>query len=358
MDIQNRVARLREKMKEIDLDAFLVTTKENRQYLTGFTGSFGWVLVTKREVYLMTDSRYVEQASKETSGCKIVQLQHFTPPVTLRMIMTDVDAVTLGVESDRLTYEEFERVANQVRRKAVTPIAGFVDRLRRVKDEEEIKLLARAEEIGDEAFKHVLGVIKPGMTEREIAIELEFQMRKAGASGLSFDTIVASGKRSSMPHGLASDKKVEAGDFITMDFGCVYQGYCSDMTRTIALGSVDEKQETVYNLVRKAQEDAIAAVHAGVTGKEIHAVAQNVFQEAGYGAYFGHGLGHSVGLEIHEAPTFAPRTEDIIPENTVITVEPGLYLPNWGGVRIEDLIVVKEDGCINLTHSPKELIIL
>lgn len=358
MDIQNRVTRLREKMKEIDLDAFLVTSKENRQYLTGFTGSFGWVLVTKREVYLMTDSRYVEQASKQTSGCKIVQMQHFTPPVTLRMIMTDVDAVTLGVESDRLTYEEFERVASQVRRKAVTPIAGFVDRLRRVKDEEEIKLLARAEEIGDEALAHVLGVIKPGMTEREIAIELEFQMRKAGASGLSFDTIVASGKRSSMPHGLASDKKVEVGDFITMDFGCVYQGYCSDMTRTIALGNVDEKQETVYNLVRKAQEDAIAAVHAGVTGKEIHAVAMNVFQEAGYGAYFGHGLGHSVGLEIHEAPTFAPRTEDIIPENTVITVEPGLYLPDWGGVRIEDLIVVKEDGCINLAHSPKELIIL
>ena len=196
------------------------------------------------------------------------------------------------------------------------------------------------------------------MTEKEIAMELEFQMRRSGASGVSFDTIVASGKRSSMPHGVASDKKVEVGDFITMDYGCVYQGYCSDMTRTIALGKVDEKQETVYNLVRKAQEDALQAIKAGVTGSEIHAMAQNVFQDAGYGPFFGHGLGHSVGLEIHEEPRFSPRAEEVIQENTVISVEPGLYLPNWGGVRIEDLVVVKKDGCINLTHSPKELIIL
>jgi len=272
--------------------------------------------------------------------------------------MEELEVVTLGIESDRTTVDEFELLANQVRRKAITPLKGFVEEIRQVKDEEEIALLARAEEIGDEAFAHVLKLIKPGMTEREIAMELEFQMRRSGASGVSFDTIVASGKRSSMPHGVASDKKVEVGDFITMDYGCVYQGYCSDMTRTIALGNVDEKQETVYNLVRKAQEDALQAIKAGVTGKEIHAVAQAVFQDAGYGPFFGHGLGHSVGLEIHEEPRFSPREENTIPENTVISVEPGLYLPNWGGVRIEDLVVVKKDGYINLTHSPKELIIL
>ncbi|MBR2009770.1 MAG: aminopeptidase P family protein [Peptococcaceae bacterium] len=189
-------------------------------------------------------------------------------------------------------------------------------------------------------------------------MELEFQMRRAGASGVSFDTIVASGKRSSMPHGVATDKKVEIGDFITMDYGCIYQGYCSDITRTIALGQVDEKQETVYNLVRKAQEEALAAIKAGVTGKEVHMAAQNVFQDAGYGPFFGHGLGHSVGLEIHEEPRFSPKAEEVMQENMVITVEPGLYLPNWGGVRIEDLVVIKKDGYINLTHSPKELIIL
>ena len=355
---RKRVEKLQIKMKELDLDGFLVTSKENRQYLTGFTGTFGWVLVTQSNVYLMTDFRYIEQAQKQAVGCKLVQFRQYAPVVTLRMLMEDLEVVTLGIESDRMTVDEFELLANQVRRKAITLLKGFVEEIRQVKDEEEIALLARAEEIGDEAFSHVLTLIQPGMTEREIAMELEFQMRRSGASGVSFDTIVASGKRSSMPHGVASDKKVEIGDFITMDFGCVYQGYCSDMTRTIALGKVDEKQETVYNLVRKAQEASLQAIKAGVTGKMIHAVAQNVFQEAGYGPFFGHGLGHSVGLEIHEEPRFSPREEAIIPENTVISVEPGLYLPNWGGVRIEDLVVVKKDGYINLTHSPKELIIL
>lgn len=354
----NRIEKLRAKMKQMDMDGFLVTSKENRQYLTGFTGTFGWVLVTQSNVYLMTDFRYTEQAAKQAAGCKLVQFRQYTPEVTLRMLMEDIEVVTLGIESDRTTVDQFELLANQVRRKAIMPVKGFVEEIRRVKDEEELKLMARAEEIGDEAFAHVLKLIKPGMTEREIAMELEFQMRRSGASGVSFDTIVASGKRSSMPHGVATDKPVEVGDFITMDFGCVYQGYCSDMTRTIVLGKVDEKQETVYNLVRTAQESALQAIHAGVTGEEIHAVAQNVFQEAGYGPFFGHGLGHSVGLEIHEEPRFSPRIKDIIPANTVISVEPGLYLPNWGGVRIEDLVVVTDDGYVNLTHSPKELIIL
>lgn len=355
---EKRIEKLRKKMAALDLDGFLVTSKENRQYLTGFTGTFGWVLVTAGNVYLLTDFRYIEQARQQAPGCKLVQFKHYAPVVTLRMLMEELEVVTLGIESDRCTVDEFELLANQVRRKAITPLKGFVEEIRQIKDEEEIALIARAEEIGDEAFQHVLKLIKPGMTELEIAMELEFQMRRCGASGVSFDTIVASGKRSSMPHGVASSKKVEAGDFITMDFGCMYQGYCSDMTRTIALGKVDEKQETVYNLVRKAQEDALQAIRAGVAGKEIHAVAQNVFQDAGYGPFFGHGLGHSVGLEIHEEPRFSPKAEEIIQENMVITVEPGLYLSNWGGVRIEDLVVVKKDGCINLTHSPKELIIL
>lgn len=355
---QKRVEKLQQKMKALDLDGFLVTSKENRQYLTGFTGTFGWVLVTQHTVYLMTDFRYMEQARQQAVGCKLVQFKQFAPTVTLRMLMEELEVVTLGIESDRCTVDEFELLANQVRRKAITPLKSFVEEIRRIKDEDEIALIAKAEAIGDEAFAHVLNLIQPGMTELEIAMELEFQMRRSGASGVSFDTIVASGKRSSMPHGVASQKKVEAGDFITMDFGCVYQGYCSDMTRTIALGSVDEKQETVYNLVRKAQEDALQAIKAGVTGQEIHAVAQNVFQDAGYGPFFGHGLGHCVGLEIHEEPRFSPKIEEIIQENMVITVEPGLYLPNWGGVRIEDLVVVRKDGCMNLTHSPKDLIIL
>ncbi len=353
-----RIEALRRKMKALDLDGFLVTSGENRRYLTGFTGSFGWVLVTQSQVYLMTDFRYMEQAQKQAKDCKLVQFRQFSTVVTLRMLMEDLDVVTLGIESDRMTVEEFERLAGQVRRKALMPLKGFVDEIRRVKDEEEIACIAQAEQISDDAFRHVLTQIRPGMSEREIAMELEFQMRRCGASGVSFDTIVASGRRSSMPHGVASEKKVEIGDFITMDFGCVYQGYCSDLTRTIALGKVDEKQETVYNLVRKAQEEALSVVKAGVVGKDVHAAAQNVFQNAGYGPFFGHALGHGVGLEIHEEPRFSPSEEGVIAANTVISVEPGLYLPNWGGVRIEDLIVVREEGYQNLTHSPKDLIIL
>ncbi len=353
-----RIAKLREKMKTLDLDGFLVTSKENRQYLTGFTGTFGWVLVTHRDVYLMTDFRYVEQAQAQAHGCKIVRFQHYEPVITLRMVMEELDVITLGIESDRMTVDEFELLTHHVRRKAITPLKGFIEEIRRVKSEDEIALIAKAESISDEAFSHVIKLIKPGMTELEIAMELEFQMRRAGATGVSFDTIVASGKRSSMPHGVATDKKVASGDFITMDYGCIYQGYCSDITRTIALGQVDEKQETVYNLVRKAQEEALSTIKAGVTGKEVHMAAQNVFEDAGYGPFFGHGLGHSVGLEIHEEPRFSPKAVEEMQENMVITVEPGLYLPNWGGVRIEDLVVIKKDGYINLTHSPKELIIL
>ena len=233
---RERIEKLQTKMKALDLDGFLVTSKENRQYLTGFTGTFGWVLVTQSSVYLMTDFRYIEQAQQQARGCKLVQFRQYAPVVTLRMLMEDLEVVTLGIESDRCTVEEFDLLANQVRRKAITPLKGFVEELRQIKDEDEIATIGRAEEIGDEAFAHVLKLIKPGMTEKEIAMELEFQMRRSGASGVSFDTIVASGKRSSMPHGVASDKKVEVGDFITMDYGCVYQGYCSDMTRTIEIG--------------------------------------------------------------------------------------------------------------------------
>ena len=356
--MHNRRLALQRKLKEMELDAFLVTSKENRQYLTGFTGSYGWVLLTQNDVVLFTDFRYVEQAKMQAKGCKLVQFNQFAPSVTLRQYMEQFDLYTLGIESDRSTVEEYELLGNQIRKKAITPIKGFVEQIRQVKTEEEIACMAEAQRITDLAFDHILKFIKPGVTELDIAIELEFFMRRNGAEKLSFDTIVASGKRSSLPHGAPTEKKIEVGNFVTMDYGCMYKGYCSDMTRTIVVGKVDEKQETVYNLVRKAQEEALAGIKAGVIGKDIHALAHNVFNEAGYGQYFGHGLGHSVGLEIHEEPRFSPRAEETILENMVITVEPGLYLPDWGGVRIEDLVVVKEDGYINLTKSPKELIIL
>lgn len=354
----DRAYTIQQKMKELDLDGFLITSQENRQYITGFTGSFGWVLITRSNVYLMTDSRYIQQAAQQAQGCKLLKFEQHSPVVTLRMLMEELDVVTIGVESDRLTHDEFERIANNVRRKCVTPLVGFVDYSRRIKTEEEIEKIAKAEAIGDAAFQHILGYIKEGVTEQDIALELEFFMRRNGAEALSFETIVASGPRSSMPHGEPTDRKICAGDFVTMDFGCKFDGYCSDMTRTIAVGKVDEQQQRVYNLVLEAQNTALQQIKAGVVGKDIHNAALDVFKAAGFGNQFGHGLGHSVGLEIHEKPGFNPTETDVMEENMVITVEPGLYLQNWGGVRIEDLVVVKKDGILNLTHSPKELIIL
>ena len=356
--MNKRIEQVQERIKALDLDTFLVISPENRRYLTGFTGTSGWVLVTQQEAYFFTDFRYVEQAHEQVKDCQIVRLDQFSPYLTVRQKMEDLDLYTMGIESERCTVEEFQALKNQFGTKAIQPQARLVEDIRMIKSPEEIEMIAQAEHIGDEAFKHILGYIKPGVTEKEIALELEFFMRRQGAQALSFDSIVASGTRSSLPHGTASDKKVAVGDFVTMDFGCIYNGYCSDMTRTIAVGKVDERQKEVYNLVLKAQLEALAGIKAGVIGKDVDALCRAVYREAGCLSYFGHGLGHSVGLEIHEEPRFSTKDEHVIQENMVMTVEPGLYYPNWGGVRIEDLIVIKEDGYENLTHSPKELLIV
>jgi len=236
------------------------------------------------------------------------------------------------------------------------PLKGDVDALRQIKSEEELEYLEKAEAIGDLAFEKILTILKPGMTELEVAAELEYQMKKAGAENFSFSTIVASGLNSSMPHAIPGEKKLEEGDFVTMDFGCTYKGYCSDMTRTVVLGKASEKQKEIYNTVLKAQLAALDAIKAGVTGKSVDKVARDIITEAGYGECFGHGLGHSVGLFIHEEPRLSPAGETVLEENMIETVEPGIYVPGFGGVRIEDMVAVTKDGCKNFTHSPKELI--
>lgn len=356
--MNKRIEQVQKRLKELELETFLVVSPENRRYLTGFTGTAGWVLITQTDAYFFTDFRYIEQASQQVKDCQIVRLDQFSPYLTLRQKMEELDLYTIGIESERCTVEQFEALKNQFGTKAILPQSRLVEDIRMIKTPEEIQALAQAEHIGDEAFQHILSYIKPGVTERDIALELEFFMRRHGAQRLSFDSIIASGVRSSLPHGAPTDKKIETGDFVTMDFGCVYEGYCSDMTRTIAVGKVDERQKEVYNLVLKAQLTALEAIKAGVIGKDIDALCRAVYKESGQLAYFGHGLGHSVGLEIHEEPRFSTKDNHTIKENMVMTVEPGLYYPNWGGVRIEDLIVVKADGYENLTHSPKELLIV
>ena len=236
------------------------------------------------------------------------------------------------------------------------PLGEELSLLRAVKDEGEIEKLARAEQIGDEAFSYILTQIKPGITELEIAAKLEYYMKSHGAQEKGFDTIAASGLHSAMPHAVPSEKVLEKGDFLTLDFGCKYQGYCSDMTRTVVIGKANEKQKEIYKIVLEAQEAALAGLRAGMTGAEGDALARKVIEEAGCGDYFGHGLGHSVGLEIHEKPALSPKDQTILRPGIIETVEPGIYIPGLGGVRIEDMTVITENGIKNLTSSPKELI--
>ena len=236
------------------------------------------------------------------------------------------------------------------------PLGDLIERERRIKTPEELKLLRKAEAIGDKAFSDILNILKPGMTELEVAAELEYSMKKNGATGLSFDTIAASGINSSMPHAIPGTKKLENGDFLTMDFGCLYEGYCSDMTRTVVIGKASDEQKKIYNIVLKAQTEAVSGIRAGLKCIDVDRIARSIIEEAGYGRYFGHGLGHSVGLYIHESPALNTRDETVLVEGMIETIEPGIYIPGFGGVRIEDMGAVTKDGYDNFASSPKELI--
>lgn len=340
------------------VDAILIQSAENRRYYCGFTGTFGYLLVSRDDAWFLTDSRYTEQARMETAPIHQVALERYTPATSIRLLAEAYDLEAIGFEGNRMTYDMYFNLTRHFGRANLVDLSKEIDGFRRIKDAEEIETLRQAEAIGDAAFAHVCTLLHPGITEREVALELAFFMQRHGATGLSFDTIVASGVRSALPHGVASDKKIEKGDLVVMDFGCVYHGYCSDMTRTVAVGDPGEEMRNLYNLVLDAQLTALSVVRSDVVGKDVHQVAVDYFERVGMAAYFGHGLGHSVGLNIHEFPTFSPASQDVIPSGTVITVEPGLYIPGKGGVRIEDLIVVRDDGYENLTQSPKELLIL
>lgn len=339
-------------------DAILISNRSNIRYLSGFTGTFAYLVISRDKAFILTDSRYIMQARQQSVHFSLVKLERYTPPMSIAKVCEGEGWSVLAFERDDLSFAFYDRLKACFGRANLIPVEKAVEQFRAVKDEEEIALLRQAEHIGDAAFAHVLEILRPGMTEKEVAFELEFAMRRQGASGLSFDTIVASGVRSAMPHGVASNKKIENGDLVVFDFGCVYEGYCSDMTRTIGVGSLSDAQKDLYALVLQTQEKALTAARAGVVGEKMQDLAQRSFDKAGFGSYFGHGLGHSVGLDIHEEPRFSRNVKDKLPAGTVISVEPGLYVPGIGGVRIEDLIVLEEDGCDNLTTSPKDLIIV
>lgn len=348
-----RISRIRTLLNEKNLDGILVFKPENRRYLSGFTGSTGYVIVTRSTCKFITDFRYIEQARNQCKGFEIVQICH---EKTIVDILNGLGITRLGVEEDYMTLEQFTKFNNELEAIEILPLEASILKMRSIKMEDEIINIEKAAEIADQAFDHILNFIKPGISELSIALELEFFMRKRGASRLSFEPIVASGKRSSLPHGLASNKILEVGDLVTLDFGCVYNGYCSDMTRTLVLGKANERQKEIYGLVLEAQLGSLGAVKPGITGAELDSVARTIITDKGYGQYFGHGLGHGVGLEIHELPKINSKGNLPIDVGMVLTIEPGIYIPDFGGVRIEDLLVVTEAGYKLLSKSTKDLI--
>ena len=352
--MKNRLVQLRRFMSEHSLHGIVINKPENRRYFSGFSGSAGMLFISEDENYLLTDFRYVEQAAMEAKLFEVSRY-HANPYEVLAEIAKKNDCATIGFEDDFVTYEMYTKLSEYMPSLNLFPVK--LDALRKVKDRKEITAIKKAVEIADHAFSHILTFIKPGMSEQEVALELEYYMGKLGAEKPAFDTIMASGKRGAMPHGKASQKIIEFGDLVTMDFGAVYLGYHSDITRTICIGTATDWQREIYEVVLAAQLAGVQAVAPGKTGKDIDAISRKIIVDAGFGEYFGHGLGHGLGLNIHEEPRLSQAAaETIIMENMVVTVEPGIYLPDQGGVRIEDTVLVSADGCQILTASSKKLI--
>lgn len=354
--MKKRLQKLRKLLPEYGIDALVVSHPKNCAYLSGFTGSAATLLIDNQNAYLLTDFRYTEQAKEQCPGFSVVEVQDGLHKV-LPGLLSPAGIKTFGLEADHLTYDSFSSLKEKLQEKlpasAPLPVTGVVQRLRVIKDHEEIDTIGRSMHILDLAFNHILGKLKPGASEREISLELEFFTRRQGAEEKAFTFIVASGPRSALPHGVASGRIMQAGDLVTMDFGVYFKGYASDMTRTVALRSHDHRQEKIYNIVLEAQLAGLAAVRAGIAAQEVDQAARGVIERHGYGSYFGHSTGHGVGLEVHENPRLAKNNGTVLEAGMVVTVEPGIYIPGWGGVRIEDTVLVEDYGCRPLCQAPK-----
>lgn len=353
----NHVEKISRALEKYGLDAMLVTSEPGERYALGFLGE-GWLVVGKKGAHYSTDGRYIEAAQKQVTGVELAQISTQKSHLTLaRDYIRAHGFEKVGFESGYMNVEQYQRL-KEVLPCQLMPAQNLLTGLRACKDEEELSAMRRAQEITDQAFREILNYIRPGMTEQQVAARLVYEMMSRGARKVSFDPIVAAGTNGSMPHAVPGETVIQPGMFVTMDFGCIWGGYCSDMTRTVAVGQPTEEMEKVYYTVLQAQKAGIAAARAGVTGREIDAAARQVIAQAGYGPYFTHSFGHSLGLEIHEMPVASPSHGEIMPAGAVVSAEPGIYLPGQFGVRIEDVLVLREDGCEDLTHSPKDLIVL
>ena len=341
-----------------ELDALLLTDPITIRYAADFYIEDGAAIIARDKAWLITDSRYVEAASARVQGMEILSASSGTPFKTLAgHIFTENHFAAVGAEEDRMSVREWARMEEDLGL-TLQNAAHVIAELRPSKTEAELQSLIAAQRIAEKALDDLLGIIRPGMSEQELAAELIYRLYKCGGEGLSFPPIVVTGAKTSMPHGEPGDNIIRSGDFITMDFGTMYNGYCSDMTRTVAVGSVTDEMRNVYDTVLSAQLAGIAAARAGVCGCDIDGAARRVIADAGYGEYFGHGFGHSLGLDIHEAPSANSRGTEPMPVNAVCSAEPGIYLPGRFGVRIEDVMILREDGCEVITKTPKQLLVL
>jgi len=364
-----RLAGVRGAMEAQELDALLVTNLVNIRYLCGFTGSNGYLFATSGRCLFITDGRYKFQAAGEVHGAEIrIFLTHKEVVGALQAEAAEEKPARIGYEGTHVTVVSggaawepppgLDKLETYFPDAELVPVQGLVEELRKVKDGGEIESIRKAAALGDKGFHYVLGKVKPGVTERELALDLEFYLRSIGAEAMSFDVIVAAGERSALPHAHPTDNSIGPGDFVLFDFGCVVDGYCSDMTRTVVMGPLDERHKEIYELVARSQSAGLEAVGPGISCGDVDAVARNVIDQAGHGEAFMHGLGHGVGLEIHEAPSLKKGFEELLKPGHVVTVEPGVYFEDWGGVRIEDLVAVTEDGVDVLCQAPRDLIVL
>lgn len=350
-----KLAAIRRALKEKKLDAMLFSNLLNIRYLAGYSGSSGLLLVTARTVDFLTDFRYKSQAFREVKNARTT--------IISKSLLEDLAkleafrrAKKIGIEEQDLHYSQYLHLQKLAPGKKLLPAGGAAEALRQVKTSGEIAHIARAARIADQAFDRILKFIRPGITEKGIATQMDYTMKQLGASQPSFDTIVGSGPNGALPHAQPGDRRVKKGDFIVLDFGAVWKGYHSDMTRTVLLGPPTEKHRRIYDLVLRAQLAGLKAVRAGIKGLEADQAARRIIEQGGHGQHFGHGLGHGVGLAVHEGPNLGMRSENLLPAGSVVTVEPGVYLPGWGGVRIEDLVAVAKGGCRILSRSSKKLI--
>ncbi len=353
---KEQIGKLQKFIEKENLDGFIVTRRESVQYLCGFTGTAGIIVVKPTNAYFLTDFRYKDQSKKQVKGARVI-----VTPREVIASLKDLDQfhghnIRYGYESDYLICNELKRLQDNLPGSIMIPTVDAVEQFSILKDKNEIEMTQKAVDIGDQAFERILGYLKPGLREIEIAAELEYQMKMLGSAKPSFETIIASGYRSALPHGIASTKKIARGDFVTFDFGATYKGYVSDMTRTVVIGKATARQKKIYNIVLKAQRAGIRKIRHNVRAEAVDAASRKVIDKAGYKKYFGHGTGHGLGLFVHSKPRLGPKSEDVLKKGMLVTVEPGIYLPGWGGVRIEDDILVTATGSRILNNAPKNLL--